>query len=149
MSRRELHWRPPTYWQAHTDVNVDANFDRLDLGDGVWGAGHRSSHFVVGDAHVSIADVQTHTFTVTSNGRVQRVIPMSAGRDAYPTKNGVHIMGLLRDLNRQEGVTMVMVTHNLDLIADGDRVVRLQDGRVEAALDCIGEPGALAPGSRT
>src|SRR5205823_2648421 len=29
MSPRELHWRPPTYWQAHTDVNVDANFDRL------------------------------------------------------------------------------------------------------------------------
>src|SRR5206468_7851504 len=33
-------------------------------------------------------------------------------------KNGVHIMGLLRDLNRLEGVTMVMVTHNLDLLAD-------------------------------
>jgi len=48
-------------------------------------------------------------------------------------KNGVHIMRLLRDLNRQEGVTMVMVTHNFDLIADSDRVVRLQDGRVEGA----------------
>src|SRR5262245_44496810 len=39
-------------------------------------------------------------------------------------RNGAHIMGLLRDLNRQEGVTMVMVTHNLDLITDADRVVR-------------------------
>jgi lipoprotein-releasing system ATP-binding protein len=45
--------------------------------------------------------------------------------------NGAHIMQLLRDLNRQEGVTIVMVTHNLDLVADSDRVIRLHDGRVE------------------
>jgi lipoprotein-releasing system ATP-binding protein len=47
------------------------------------------------------------------------------------TANGQHVMGLLRDLNRQEGLTIVMVTHNLDLVHDTDRVVRLCDGRVE------------------
>jgi predicted ABC-type transport system involved in lysophospholipase L1 biosynthesis ATPase subunit len=36
-------------------------------------------------------------------------------------------------LNRQEGLTIIMVTHNLDLVADGDRVVRLVGGRVEDA----------------
>jgi lipoprotein-releasing system ATP-binding protein len=51
-------------------------------------------------------------------------------------QNGTHIMGLLRDLNRQDGVTIVMVTHNLDLVADTDRVVRLTDGRVETAMAC-------------
>ena len=45
--------------------------------------------------------------------------------------NGVQIMTLLRDLNRREGVTIVMVTHNLDLVAEGDRLIRLHDGRVE------------------
>jgi lipoprotein-releasing system ATP-binding protein len=48
-------------------------------------------------------------------------------------QNGAHIMQLLRDLNRHEGVTMVMVTHNLDLLADTDRVIRLVNGRVEVA----------------
>jgi len=46
-------------------------------------------------------------------------------------QNGSHIMLLLRDLNRQEAVTVVMVTHNLDLVADTDRVIRLTDGRID------------------
>jgi lipoprotein-releasing system ATP-binding protein len=45
--------------------------------------------------------------------------------------NGQHIMQLLRDLNRQEGLTIVMVTHNLDLVHDTNRVVKLIDGKVE------------------
>jgi lipoprotein-releasing system ATP-binding protein len=57
-------------------------------------------------------------------------------------KNGAHIMGLLRDLNRQEGVTMVMVTHNLDLVADTDRVIRLQDGLIEAPSTVLPEAAA-------
>jgi lipoprotein-releasing system ATP-binding protein len=48
------------------------------------------------------------------------------------TANGQHVMKLLRDLNRQEGLTIVMVTHNLDLVLGADRVVRLCDGRVES-----------------
>ncbi len=45
--------------------------------------------------------------------------------------NGHQIVHLLRDLNRSEGLTIIMVTHNLDIIADTDRVVRLVEGRVE------------------
>jgi lipoprotein-releasing system ATP-binding protein len=45
--------------------------------------------------------------------------------------NGQHVMQLLRDLNRNEGLTIVMVTHNLDLAQDSDRVVKLVDGRIE------------------
>jgi lipoprotein-releasing system ATP-binding protein len=49
--------------------------------------------------------------------------------------NGTAIVGLLRDLNRQEGLTIVMVTHNHDLVAATDRVVRLTAGQIEAAGD--------------
>jgi lipoprotein-releasing system ATP-binding protein len=48
-------------------------------------------------------------------------------------ENGQAIVTLLRDLNRREGLTIVMVTHNLDLVAPTDRVVRLVKGRVETA----------------
>jgi len=44
---------------------------------------------------------------------------------------GGDIVRLLRDLNREEGLTIIMVTHNLDIIAETDRVVRLVAGRVE------------------
>jgi len=91
LSGREVHWRPPTYWQPHTNVLVSADLSRLDLGHELWGSGRRTAHFVIGDVHVSTADVASHTFTVTDKGQVVRVIPMSAGRDVYPTKGGVHI----------------------------------------------------------
>ena len=48
-------------------------------------------------------------------------------------ENGQEIVRLLRDLNRQEGRTIVMVTHNLELVGESDRVVRLVSGRVEEA----------------
>jgi lipoprotein-releasing system ATP-binding protein len=56
-------------------------------------------------------------------------------------ENGQDIVGLLRDLNRREGLTIIMVTHNLDLVAPGDRVVRLVKGRVEGSET----PSAVLP----
>ena len=44
---------------------------------------------------------------------------------------GREIMKLLRALNREEGLTIVMVTHNLELVTATDRVVRITAGRVE------------------
>ena len=48
------------------------------------------------------------------------------------TANGQQIMALLRELNRGDGLTIVMVTHNMELVHDTDRVVRIADGRIEA-----------------
>ena len=50
---------------------------------------------------------------------------------------GGEIVSLLRDLNR-EGLTIIMVTHNLDLVAATDRVVRLTAGRVEPSNSSSG-----------
>ena len=44
---------------------------------------------------------------------------------------GGEIVQLLRSLNRDEGLTIVMVTHNLDLVAVSDRMVRIASGRIE------------------
>src|SRR5439155_3358516 len=57
------------------------------------------------------------------------------------SENGNEIVRLLRDLNRQEGLTIIMVTHNVDLVAPTDRVVRLVKGRVEGAPP----PGVVVP----
>jgi lipoprotein-releasing system ATP-binding protein len=45
-------------------------------------------------------------------------------------ENGDHIVKLLRALNKDDGVTIVMVTHNLDIVAATDRVVKLAGGKV-------------------
>jgi len=44
---------------------------------------------------------------------------------------GQGVLELLRDLNRERGLTMMMVTHDLQIAQQADRIVRLVEGRVE------------------
>ena len=44
---------------------------------------------------------------------------------------GRGIIELLRDLNRERGLTMMMVTHDQSIAQQADRIVRLAEGRVE------------------
>lgn len=110
MSDREVHWRPQGYWPAHAEVWVDADLQGVDAGNGVWGDVHRTTHFTIGDGHVSIADATAHTLTVTQNGQVVKVFPMSAGRDKYPTLSGRHIV-----LGKQQDVLMDSRTNGIPL----------------------------------
>ncbi|HEY2786246.1 MAG TPA: ABC transporter ATP-binding protein [Fimbriiglobus sp.] len=50
-------------------------------------------------------------------------------------ETGGEIVHLLRDLNRDDGVTIVMVTHNLELAAATDRVVRMAGGKIVPATE--------------
>jgi lipoprotein-releasing system ATP-binding protein len=44
---------------------------------------------------------------------------------------GQGVLGLLRDLNRERGLTMILVTHDAQIAQQADRVVRLAEGRIE------------------
>ena len=46
------------------------------------------------------------------------------------TRNGEHIMNLLLDLNRQEGTTLVLVTHDPAVAAHASRILTVRDGAV-------------------
>ena len=94
------HWRPAAYWQPGTEVTVRSDLRGLRVGD-VWGADERTVAFRIGDAQVSMVDVSSHQMTVTKNGQVEKVIPISAGRGRWPTHNGVHLA-----LEKNRTVTM-------------------------------------------
>ena len=49
------------------------------------------------------------------------------------SKTGEEIMEILRTLNADQNLTIVMVTHDSKVAAQSDRIVRLVEGRVEAA----------------
>jgi lipoprotein-anchoring transpeptidase ErfK/SrfK len=91
-SSTELHWRPENFWAAGTKVSMVANLAGWNAGNGVWGVENRTVAFTIGDAHVSTVDASTHEMTVTSNGQVVKTIPVSTGRDKYPTKSGIHVV---------------------------------------------------------
>ena len=48
------------------------------------------------------------------------------------TRAGSEIMGLLKQSNRRYRQTVIMITHNLELAKQADRVLTIEDGRVSA-----------------
>jgi ABC-type lipoprotein export system ATPase subunit len=46
------------------------------------------------------------------------------------TRRSLEICRLLNDLNESEGVTVILVTHNLQLAATAKRTIEIQDGRI-------------------
>jgi putative ABC transport system ATP-binding protein len=63
--------------------------------------------------------------------------------------NGANIIDLLADLNREQGTTLVLVTHDPDLARRARRIVRLLDGAVveDATTASASEPRVAAPAS--
>ena len=47
------------------------------------------------------------------------------------SKNGEAVLSLLREINKNDGCTVVMVTHNEEAASYGERRILLKDGRVE------------------
>ncbi|HXF25838.1 MAG TPA: ABC transporter ATP-binding protein [Bryobacteraceae bacterium] len=47
------------------------------------------------------------------------------------TENSNKVLGVLRDLNKRLGQTVLMITHNPEAAAYGDRIVGMRDGRIE------------------
>jgi putative ABC transport system ATP-binding protein len=93
---------------------------------------------------VGLGDRADHYPTQLSGGEQQRVALARAFINRprilfadEPTGNldaetGSVIETLLFDLNRTEGTTLILVTHNLELAGRTGRILRLQGGRVIA-----------------
>jgi putative ABC transport system ATP-binding protein len=93
---------------------------------------------------VGLANRARHTPGELSGGQQQRVaIARAIVTRPYvlladeptgnvDTKTSMEIMELLARLNRQQGITIIMVTHEEDMARYADRVVRFVDGRVES-----------------
>ena len=88
----EVHYRPRAYWPSGSKVTLRARLAGTDAGGGVWGVADRTIRFAIGARQVSVVDVRTHRMKVTSGGRTLRVLPVSTGRERYPTTNGVHFV---------------------------------------------------------
>jgi putative ABC transport system ATP-binding protein len=98
-------------------------------------------------SRVGLGGRADHTPSELSGGEQQRVSIARALLLAphlvladEPTGNldsraGAEILRLLRDLNRDERVTVVMVTHDPSAAAIADRIVFLRDGRSVEELD--------------
>jgi lipoprotein-anchoring transpeptidase ErfK/SrfK len=95
ISDSQVIYRTKEYWEPHQTVTFTADFEGEFLGDDTWGGEDYTAELVIGEANISIADLDTHTMTVSIDGEVAKEIPISGGSGAefeYYTAKGVHLV---------------------------------------------------------
>ena len=105
VSDTELRWRPAEFWQAGTTVTVDGLIYGRALGGGIYGQEDLHSSFTIGRALISEVDDATKQMTVTQDGQVVRTMPVSLGRDKYPTYNGIHVVAEKYEMKIMDSTT--------------------------------------------
>ena len=92
---------------------------------------------------VGLAGRQDHQPSQLSGGQQQRVaIARSLVNDpkiiladeptgALDSRTSIEIMAIFQRLNRQEGITMIMVTHDPDIASFSNRNISFKDGRLQ------------------
>ena len=50
------------------------------------------------------------------------------------TETGEHIENLIFDLNRKEGTTLILVTHDLELADKCDRIIKIKNGTIDSDI---------------
>jgi putative ABC transport system ATP-binding protein len=91
---------------------------------------------------VGLSDRIRHRPTELSGGQAQRVaiarsmvnnpslILLDEPTGAVDTETAQQLVDLLKRLNREDQVTIVIITHDLDVAAQANRQIRLKDGQV-------------------
>jgi putative ABC transport system ATP-binding protein len=114
-------------------------------------------------AKVGLSERVHHTPSQLSGGQQQRVAIARALVSDPPllladeptgnldTRTSLEVLALLQELNRKNGITICLVTHEQDIASCASRVITFKDGRMvsdvvqSAPLDAAAELAALPP----
>lgn len=116
---------------------------------GVTNAGEKAKDLL---GHVDLNERGHHYPSQLSGGEQQRVAIARALANSPPilladeptgnldSKNGELIVELLREINATRGTTVVMVTHDAELVEQSEAVLSMRDGHAEIIRNAITSP---------
>jgi putative ABC transport system ATP-binding protein len=93
---------------------------------------------------VNLSNRHHHTPNQLSGGQQQRVaiaralinepamILADEPTGNLDTRTSIEVMGIFQRLNREKGITILLITHEMDIAEYGTRLIRFRDGRVVA-----------------
>jgi lipoprotein-releasing system ATP-binding protein len=111
-----------SYWSSRRSIRRSAEqiLERVGLS-------HRLGHL---PSELSGGEMQRAAIARALCGRPE-VLLADEPTGNLDSETGQGVLELLRDLNRERGLTMMLVTHDHHIALQADRVVRLSHGRVE------------------
>ncbi len=117
-----IHHGVFSYWKNRKAIRRDATemLERVGLG-------HRLTHH---PSELSGGEMQRAAIARALVGRPE-VLLADEPTGNLDSTTGQGVLDLLRDLNRERGLTMMLVTHDQQIANQADRVVRLAEGRIE------------------
>ncbi len=111
-----------SYWSNRKAIRRSAEqlLDRVGLS-------HRTGHL---PSELSGGEMQRTAIARALAGQPE-ILLADEPTGNLDAESGQGVLELLRDLNRERGLTMMLVTHDHHIAQQADRVVRLAHGRVE------------------
>ena len=109
-----------------------------------FGAGERSKRALTALESVGLADKVNNKPTELSGGQQQRVAIARAlvnqptilmadePTGALDSRTGIEILDLFERLQKERNMTLIVVTHDPDIAARANRIVRIRDGKIES-----------------
>ncbi|MDR2089441.1 MAG: ABC transporter ATP-binding protein [Clostridiales Family XIII bacterium] len=114
--------------RENVELAVEISRDPLDIGEILRnvGLGERADHF---PSQLSGGE-QQRVSIARAIAKNPRLLLCDEPTGALDFQTGVTILELLKKVNREFAMTVVVITHNADIAAMGDRVIRMRSGEV-------------------
>ncbi len=87
-SSTRLDFRPENYWAKGTKVTLKLRLKDVQGAKGVFGTQSKDVNFTIGRSQTAVADLGTHTMTVTTDGQVSATYPVIGGGPDHKTWGG-------------------------------------------------------------
>jgi putative ABC transport system ATP-binding protein len=123
------------------NVTLPMEFQEANMNEG-----HKRAEFLLGI--VGLSDKMQNLPSQLSGGQMQRVaiarslavnppiILADEPTGNLDSKTGYYILNFLNDLHKKENKTIIIVTHDVELVKLATRVVHIKDGQIESIESC-------------